>query len=215
MSTLRGLPVAAVADALDRLGIAGTCAGIVPLDPGFRLCGPAFTLRYRLCDPDAPGTVGDFIDGVPAGAVVAIDNGGRVDCTVWGGLLTEAAHRRGVAGTVIDGACRDGGRAVELGQPVFSRARFMRTGKDRVELESAGSPVQIGGITVRVGDVVCGDGDGVVVVPAEAAGEVAVVAAGIHATEEEIIRAVRAGSTLAEARRAHGYHTLQRRAVAP
>lgn len=215
MNTLASFPVAVVSDALDRLGIAGTCAGIVPVHPGFRLCGPAFTLGYRLCDPAAPGTVGDFIDDVPAGAVVAIDNAGRTDCTVWGGLLTESAHRRGVAGTVIDGACRDGQRAIELDQPVFSRARFMRTGKDRVELESVGGLVQIGGIAVRPGDVLCGDGDGVVVVPAEALDDVAALAGSIHAAEEGIIRAVRAGATLADARREHGYHTLQRRAVAP
>jgi 4-hydroxy-4-methyl-2-oxoglutarate aldolase len=215
MTDLNGLAVAVISDALDRLGIAGTCAGITPVHPGFRVCGEAFTIRYRPCDPRAPGSVGDYIDDVPPGAVVTIDNAGRVDCTVWGGLLTEAAHRRGIAGTVIDGACRDGQRAADLSQPVFSRTRFMRTGKDRVEMEAIGEPVRIGGVPVRAGDLVCGDGDGVVVVPAEAVAEVAVVAARIEAAEADIIRAVRAGATLAEARSAHGYHTLQRKAAAP
>ena len=75
------IDTATLSDALDKLGISGQCLGIKPLSPTFRLCGRAFTLAYAPAGPG--GTVGDFIDDVPPGSVVAIDNGGRPDATVW------------------------------------------------------------------------------------------------------------------------------------
>ncbi len=100
------LDTTALSDAMDRLGIGGQCLGIKPLDPGFRLTGRAFTILYGPAGMP-PGTVGDYIDDVEPGGVVVLDNGGRENATVWGDILTMVAHTRGVAGTVIDGACRD------------------------------------------------------------------------------------------------------------
>ena len=100
------LDTTSISDALDRLGIAGQCLNIKPLDPGFRLTGRAFTILYGPAG-QPPGTVGDYIDEVEPGRVVVLDNGGRENATVWGDILTFVAHQRGVAGTVIDGACRD------------------------------------------------------------------------------------------------------------
>jgi hypothetical protein len=71
--------------------------------------------------------------------------------------MTIVAKRRGVAGTVIDGVCRDLDRALEVDYPLFGRGHWMRTGKDRVQLEAIGVPVVIGGITVRPGDLLRGD----------------------------------------------------------
>src|ERR1019366_6114760 len=100
------LDTTAISDAMDRLGIAGQCLNIKPRDPRFRLTGRAFTILYGPAGKPA-GTVGDFIDNVAPCSVVVLDNGGRENATVWGDILTEIAHRRGLAGTVIDGACRD------------------------------------------------------------------------------------------------------------
>lgn len=86
------IDTATLSDALDKLGIAGQCLGIKPLDHGFRMAGRAFTLSYAPVGHPA-GTVGDFIDDVPAGSVVVIDNGGRQDATVWGDILTLCAHQ--------------------------------------------------------------------------------------------------------------------------
>ena len=82
-----------------------------------------------------------------------------------------AADRK-VAGTVIDGVCRDVQRALGIGYPVYSRGRFMRTGKDRVEVSDVGGPVTIGGVNVRAGDLLLGDADGVLAVPREIEDEV-------------------------------------------
>jgi len=202
------LDTTAISDALDRLGIAGQCLGIKPLDHRFRLAGRAFTILYGPAG-SPPGTVGDYIDDVPVGGVVVLDNGGRENATVWGDILTWVAHTRGVAGTVIDGACRDTHLSLELGYPIFSRSYSMRTGKDRVQVEAMGGPVNIGDARVEQGDLLRGDSDGIVVIPKAHESEVLMVAEEIDAVEDRIRRAVQGGMSLTEARRQHGYHRLQ------
>jgi 4-hydroxy-4-methyl-2-oxoglutarate aldolase len=198
-----------LSDALDRLGIAGQCLGIRAMDRQFRLIGQAVTLRYGVGRPG--GTVGDYIDDIGPLQVVAIDNGGRPDVTVWGDLLTLVASRRGVAGTVIDGVCRDVDRSIELGYPIFSRGNYMRTGKDRVQLEERGGLICIGGVSVANGDWLRGDGDGVVAIPHERIEEMLQVADEIAAKESRIRSAINAGQPLRTARAAVGYHSLQTR----
>ena len=73
MAALCRMDTTTVSDALDKLGIAGQCLGIKPLDPGFRAAGPAFTIRYVPCGTRG-GTVGDYIDDLGPGTVVALDN---------------------------------------------------------------------------------------------------------------------------------------------
>jgi regulator of RNase E activity RraA len=206
------LETATVSDALDRLGIVGQCAGIQGRDPAFRMAGRAFTMR---CGPAGtpPGTVGDYIDDVPEGAVVVIDNGGRTDATIWGDILTEIAHRRKLGGTLIDGISRDVHLCRSLGYPVFSRGHWMRTGKDRVQVEEMACVVEIGGARVAPGDILLGDPDGVVVIPAAHEDQVLAVAEEIHAAEDAIRAMARAGVRLDEARRRHNYHGLQTRRV--
>ncbi|MEQ8349281.1 MAG: RraA family protein [Sneathiellaceae bacterium] len=210
LQTLAGLSTSGVSDALDRLGIAGQCHRLMPVFAGLSICGPAFTLRYQPIGIHG-GTVGDFIDDVPPGAVVAIDNGGRTDCTVWGDILTFVAAKRGVAGTVINGICRDVDRSREMGYPLFTAGHWMRTGKDRVHLVATNEPVDLGGVLVAAGDILLGDDNGVVAVPAERLDEVTTIAAGIEAAEDRIREAVAGGASLREARRQHGYHALQSR----
>jgi 4-hydroxy-4-methyl-2-oxoglutarate aldolase len=204
------LDTATLSDALDRLGIVGQCYRISGRDPGFELAGRAFTM---LCGPagNPPGTVGDYIDDVPAGHVVVIDNGGREDATIWGDILTEIAHRRGLGGTVIDGISRDVALCRKLGYPVFSRGHWMRTGKDRVQVEKMDCPVNIGGARVAPGDILRGDADGVVVLPKEHEAAVLDAAEEIGAAEERIREACRGGMRLDEARKQFRYHTLQSR----
>lgn len=204
------IDTATLSDALDRLGIAGQCLGIKPLDHGFRMVGRAYTLAYAPVGHPA-GTVGDFIDDVPAGSVVVIDNGGREDATVWGDILTLCAHQRQLAGTVIDGACRDTHLALELGYPMYSRSYSMRTGKDRVQLEATQTIVNIGDARVCPGDILRGDSDGVVVIPKVREDEVLATAEAIEEAEARIRDAVKSGKRLDEARREQQYHLLQRR----
>jgi len=207
---LGALPTAAISDALDREGIPGALEGLAPLSNDFCVAGPAFTVQYAPAGP-ASGTVGDFLDEVPPGAVIVIDNDGRRDVTVWGGIMTEAASIRGIAGTVINGVCRDVSASLEHRYPLFSRGRFMRTGKDRVRLVAVGGQLTISGIDIRPGVIVCADADGVVAIPEASAERIAEAAERIEQAENQIMAAVRAGSTLRQARETFGYHHLQQR----
>jgi 4-hydroxy-4-methyl-2-oxoglutarate aldolase len=206
---LRELPTATISDALDRLGIVGQCLGLAPLDPSFRLAGRAFTLRYRPTGLVDKGNVGDYIDDVTPGVIVVLDNAGRLDCTVWGDILTAVASRRGIGGTVIHGVCRDVQRALDLGYPIFTRGRYMRTGKDRVEVESMNQPISLGEIQVRPGDILVGDADGILLVPRARETEVFETAREIEDAEQGIERETAKGLRLDEARKTFRYHQLQ------
>ena len=204
------IDTATISDALDKLGIAGQCLGIKPLDPRFRLVGRAFTLAYApVANPR--GTVGDYIDDVPTGSVIVIDNGGRENATVWGDILTYCAHRKKLGGTVIDGACRDTHLSRELNYPIYSRSYSMRTGKDRVQLEQTQVVVTIGEARIAPGDIVRGDADGVLVIPQSVEDQVLQVAEAIDAAEAEIRAALDSGIRLDDARAKQSYHTLQRK----
>jgi len=210
LKRLKHLPTAALSDALDVLGLPGALEGIVPLSTEYRVVGPAFTVQYAPIDT-AGGTVGDFLDDVPAGAVVVIDNAARTDVTVWGGIMTQVATVRGIGGTVINGVCRDVTTSLSQNYPLFSRGRFMRTGKDRVRLAAVGEAVTIAGVRIAPGDIICADSDGAVSVPESKALPVAEIAEQIERIESDIVSAVQAGSTLRQARTDFAYHELQRR----
>jgi len=205
------LDTATISDALDRLGIAGQCLGIKPRDHSFRMTGRAYTVLYGPLDASKPGTVGDYIDGLEPGTVVVLDNGGREDATVWGDILTELAQRKGLAGTVIDGANRDTHLCLAIDYPIFSRSYSMRTGKDRVQVDAEQVPVTIGQARVQPGDLMRGDADGVVVIPRTREDEVLAAAEAIAAAEDAIRRLIASGKSLREAREALKYHQLQSR----
>ena len=206
----RGLSSAEVSDALDYFGLPGSAPGLMPVAGPRRLFGPAFTVRFGPVDSAQPGTVGDYLDDIPAGSVAVLDNAGRPDCTVWGGIMSQLAAHRAVAGTVVHGVCRDTDEADTAGYALFALGRFMRTGKDRVQVDAVGEAVTVAGVRVSPGDIVVADQDGVVFVPAGRAAEVFERARAMQAVELRIVAAALDGMPLAEARREFGYHTLQR-----
>jgi regulator of RNase E activity RraA len=211
VALFEGLDTPGVSDALDKLGLPGQCLGVAPLDNYSKvIVGPAFTVQYVSASVP-PGTVGDFIEDVAPGDVVVIDNGGRTDCTVWGDIMTQYAGTRQIAATVIDGVCRDVNKALGDGYPIFSKGRFMRTGKDRVQVQSVNQPVSIGTARVCARDIVVADANGVVIVPRTRAAEVAACARQIESIEADIRALITQGKTLKEARAALGYHSLQRK----
>ncbi|WP_223527389.1 RraA family protein [Pseudomonas sp. BF-B-26] len=211
VALFQGLDTPGVSDALDKLGLPGQCLGVAPLDNYSKvIVGPAFTVQYVSASVP-PGTVGDFIEDVAPGDVVVIDNGSRTDCTVWGDIMTQYAGTRQIAATVIDGVCRDVNKALGDGYPIFSKGRFMRTGKDRVQVQSVNQPVSIGTARVSARDIVVADANGVVIVPRARAAEVAACARQIESIEADIRALITQGKTLKEARAALGYHSLQRK----
>ena len=202
------LDTTAISDALDRLGIRGGCYGITPQVLGVKAVGRAFTVRYRPCGIEK-GTVGDFLDDVEPGQVVVLDNGGRTYATVWGDIMTVYAQKRGIAGTVIDGVCRDMPRIHEVKYPIYTRGHIMVTGKDRVELDGINIPVAVSDVQVRPNDIVACDDTGVVIIPHYKAEEVMKIAKEIDEIEQSILEMLAKGMTMREARKQKGYHKLQ------
>jgi 4-hydroxy-4-methyl-2-oxoglutarate aldolase len=204
----KNLDTTAISDALDRLGIRGGCYGITPRVLGVKAVGRAFTVRYRPCGVEK-GTVGDFLDDVEPGQMVVLDNGGRTYGTVWGDIMTVYAQKRGIAGTVIDGVCRDMPRIHEVKYPIYTRGHIMVTGKDRVELDGLNIPVAVSDVQVRPNDIVACDDTGVVIIPHHKAEEVLKIAKEIDEIEQSILEMLGKGMTMREARKQTGYHKLQ------
>lgn len=208
LARFRNLDTTCVSDAMDKLGVECAVYGVKPVSFGFRICGRAFTVHYAPCGV-VKGTVGDFLDDVAQDQVVVIDNAGRDDCTVWGDIMAKTAKKKGIAGTVIDGVCRDIPAILDCGYPVFSKGYYMRTGKDRVYVDGINVPVTLSNIPVCPGDIILGDDTGVIVVPHSMAEAVADIAENIDRKEQEILALIDAGYSLKEARAMTGYHKLQ------
>ena len=202
------LDVASVSDAMDKIGIPCGLLGIHAVVPGKHICGRAFTVHY-VPNGVVKGNVGDFLDDVQPGQVVVIDNGGRLYCTVWGDIMTFVATRKGIAGTVIDGVCRDIPGILENDYPIFTKSTYMVTGKDRVTVDYVNKPVAISGVQVCPNDIILADDTGAVCIPDAVAEKVADIAESIEKTEQAIIAEVKNGSTLKDARAKLGYHHLQ------
>lgn len=191
VSAYAALSTAAVSDALDKLGFRGQCQGLRPVagsdGQASRLCGRVFTVQFLpIGPPDARtpnGDIGDYIDDVPEGYVVALDNRGDLDASVWDEVLTREAMRRRLAGSVIDGACRTAAAAASQ-YPIFARGTQPRHGKNRVRVEAYNLPIAIGGVRVECDDFMLGDSDGLVVVPRDHVNRVLEAAREIHTSRQ-------------------------------
>jgi len=158
--------VASLHEAAGRIGALTSC--IKPIYSGMRLCGPAFTVKMHVGDnlmlhcAIAEARPGDVL-------VVDIDGseGGPL-----GEVMATGAVARNIAGLVIDGFVRDGLNIKKLGWPVFSRGLSIK-GTVKATLGTINHTISCGGVVVNPGDLVCGDDDGVVVIPREMAADVA------------------------------------------
>lgn len=184
-----------ISDAMDVLGIHGTIEGISTQVPGKKMCGPAFTARYSIAEATL-SRYADFLDEIPEGAVVAIDNNGRKETSVWGDTLSLFAIIHKFAGTIIDGICRDIDGTRSLDYPMFSRGTFMRTGKNRIGVESTQQPIRLGEIMVHPGDLIFGDDTGAVAIPKDRIAEVLEQTKKIVARDAAFVEAVKSGATI-------------------
>jgi regulator of RNase E activity RraA len=163
----RTLPVAAIGDAMSRnVGTVGLRQYHTRLDTV--LCGPAFTVRVR---PGDNLMIHKALMMVQPGDVLVIDGGGDVTQALVGGLMRTTCIARQLAGLVIDGAVRDLTEWAEEGMPIFARGHTHR-GPSKDGPGEINVPISCAGMAVLPGDLIVGDADGVIAVPAAQAAEV-------------------------------------------
>jgi 4-hydroxy-4-methyl-2-oxoglutarate aldolase len=190
--------VAAITDVLDDLGHRRQTlpAEIVPLEPGARVVGPAFTVEGRTnhsIDPDVSiRRILEMLGAVPAGHV-AVYEPGDATCAHFGELSATSLQVHGVAGVVINGGCRDVDLVRESGLPVFARYRTPQDAVSRWEVLEWGHAIEIEGVSIATGDYIVGDADGVAVVPRDLIETVLAEAEALVGTENLIRDAVRDG----------------------
>ena len=160
---------------------------------GGNLVGPAYTMRNiparedidqisAFDDPDHPQRRG--IESVPAGHVLVIDCRGEKRVASGGGILTTRLRVRGAAGLVSDGPVRDSGQISKMDFPVYCAGGSAPLNLIHHHAIDLNVPIGCGGVAVYPGDVVVGDDEGVVIVPAHLAEEIA-----RDATEQEKMEA--------------------------
>lgn len=168
-------------------------AAIKPLDRTMRICGPAFTVK------GAPGDnlwLHFALAEAKPGDVLVVDVGGHYDAGYWGEVMTVSAQARGLGGLVINGCVRDGNEMIGLGFNVFAHGTCMRgTEKDQNFKGALAQPLAMGDVIVQPGDLVIGDGDGVVAIPRELVGEAIMASNTREAREAEMMEVLRSGKT--------------------
>jgi regulator of RNase E activity RraA len=204
---LARLDTAALSDAMDSLRSPQfVLPGVRSRTPGTTAFGPAFTVRYRPVEDEGEfRNAANYIDEVPAGSVVVLDNAGSLSCTNWGSLLTAVAQDRGIRGTVAHGSVRDVRESREAGYPLFSTGVTMVSAKNRAVLDRTGVTLDIAGTEVAPGDLIFADDNGALRVPADLVEEVLRRAEAVERTESRIKQAALGGSRLDEARARFGY----------
>ena len=169
-------------------------AGIHPLDRHMQLAGRALT---GACAAGDNLTIHKAVVLAQPGDVLVINCGGYLNAGVFGEMLALSCMAKGIAGVVIDGSCRDVNDLIELGFPTFVRGVNPR-GTIKDTCGAVGGEVLCGGVTVRTGDIVVGDCDGVVVIPQEEADLILDKALAKKQREDEMRPLLRAGGTTAE-----------------
>jgi regulator of RNase E activity RraA len=166
---------------------------IKPLRSRMKLAGPALTVEVR---PGDNLMIHAAIALAQPGDVLVIDGKADQTSALMGTIMMTACRQRGIAGVVVDGAVRDSLEIDEMDYPVFS-VGTNPNGPTKSIGGRIGHPVTVGGVTVRAGDFVIGDGDGVMVVEREKIGSLIGAAKRKVQDEAKRIAAIKEGNTAA------------------
>jgi regulator of RNase E activity RraA len=158
--------------------------------PDVRMAGPAFTV---LAEDDHLPVMAALAEAV-RGDVLVVATGGSTRA-VFGELFATEARRRGLAGIVAEGYCRDLRGLREIGLPVFARGTTPRSGTT-VSRAAPGATIAVGGVDVSPGDIVFGDDDGLLIAPEERIAAALAGAERIATSERAILAAQSSGEAL-------------------
>ncbi len=197
---------ALISDVLDELGYRNQAlqSRIRPLDDSLKMVGRARTMIYadiyQQPGPDENPHAGEIklIDSLAVDDVVVCACGTSGRIAPWGGLLSTASKVRGAAGALMDGLDRDIAEIRALSFPVFHGGIGPLDSKGRARVIDTDVTVQCGGVNIAPGDIVFGDGDGVVVVPRAIEAQVVAAATERLKGENKTKAALLAGRSLAE-----------------
>ena len=196
-----------IANVLLTLGFRNVCLrGLTPIDPGRgRMVGPAYTLRFiparedldHLENYDSDDNLHRrAIEECPAGAVLVIDAGGNRQASSAGDLMAARLKARGVAGMVTDGGFRDQSGIRQSGLPAFHAGQATPSTVIALHPIELNVPIGCAGIPIYPGDIIVGDADGVVAIPAHLSDQVAAAASAAAEYEEFVGREVSRGRSL-------------------
>lgn len=204
---LMGVSTATLCTALFKRGLKNQfIQDVRPLNPGLpNMVGPAFTLRYIPAREDL-NTLAVFQDRqhpqrqavelCPPGAVLVMDSRKNARAASAGGILVSRLMVRGVAGVVTDGGFRDSPEIARLAIPAYHQRPSAPTNLTLHQALDINQPIGCGDVAVWPGDVVVGDAEGVVVIPAALADEVAAEAVEMTAFEDFVTERVLAGQSI-------------------
>jgi 4-hydroxy-4-methyl-2-oxoglutarate aldolase len=195
------ITAAMLSDSLDVLGYREQVMSshVRPLRTGTRLVGRAATLQFAPTDQDSDNPYDDaieFIDGLGHGDVAVVATNRDLRTAYWGELFSAAAHGRGGTGIVTDGCVRDTTKIIELGFAAYSAGSRPIDFRKRMRIVAQRTVVTCAGVRVADGDLILGDDDGVVVVPAEAEIEALELARKRSHSEDVVLRELLTGTTL-------------------
>lgn len=169
------------------------CA-LKPLIKGHRIAGPACTAKIT---PGQSAAIHRAVHHARPGEILVVDGASSERFGPFGDLLADACLAKGLAGAVFDCTIRDASDVAAVGFQVFSRGfhpeATLKTETDQIDLV-----LDIGGTRIAPGDIVVGDDDGVVIIPANAVTDIRAAAKQVAAREQAIRDRIRAGETTCE-----------------
>lgn len=210
---LRKLDTPAVSDALDRLELPGRVTGLPRVSTDQRIAGRVLTVKLgtgKALEGPPRHLCTAAVEAADPGDVIVIEQRSGIDAAGWGGILSNAAKVKGVAGVIVDGPARDVDESRDLDFPVFARTVTPTTARGRIVEEAFNEPVTVGDVTVSPGDLVLADGSGVVFVASNRAGEILDTAEMIAAREAAMTKAVLAGEPVSQVMGADYEHLLRK-----
>lgn len=188
VSAFAKLPVANVSDSMSRMTAGGAC--LRPMHASGGMAGVALTVKAR---PGDNLMLHKAIDMAVPGDVIVMDAGGDTTNALFGEMMLAYAIKRGVAGLVLNGAIRDSDAMKEVNHPVFAVGVTHR-GPYKDGPGEINVPIAIDGMVVHPGDIILGDGDGVLCVPIDEAETILKAAQAKLAAETRQMEAIEEGT---------------------
>jgi len=198
---LKRLDTPAVSDALDRLDMPGRVTHLHRLTTEQRIAGRVLTVKLgtgKALDGPPRHLCTSVVEAAGPGDILVIEQRSGIEAAGWGGILSNGAKVRGIAGVICDGPVRDVDESRDLDFPVFAERAIPTTARGRIVEEAFNEPVTVGNATVTPGDYVLADGSGICFLAADRVEEILEVGEMVAKREALMTRAVLAGEPISQ-----------------